>query len=230
MTIQILGTRGEIEASAPKHIKQSGVLIDNKFLIDLGEREYVKFNPEFILITHFHPDHAFFARNGEKIKINVPVFAPEALTGVSGITSTSLPFKKTNYLITPIPTVHSIKVKSQGYIIEKNRKRIFYSGDLITVRKKFHSRLGRLDLIVTEGSFIRRGGIVRRHTESKQLYGHAGIPDLISLFQRFTNRIIFMHFGTWFMKDIHAGIAKIKSFEKQGLNLEIAEDGKKYKV
>ncbi|HEV8285047.1 MAG TPA: MBL fold metallo-hydrolase [Chitinophagaceae bacterium] len=230
MIVQILGTRGEIEAHTPKHFKHSGILIDNKILIDIGEAEYLKYDPQFILISHFHPDHAFFAKDSKKVKINVPIFAPEATKRISGITITSSPFKKDNYLITPIPTVHSLKVKSQGYIIEKSEKRIFYSSDLITIKEKYHNQLRKLDLVITEGSFIRKGGIVQQYLESGKFYGHAGIPDLVFLFRPFTHRIIFTHFGTWFMKNIPAAKKKIKLLEEKGLSLEIAEDGKKYKV
>jgi glyoxylase-like metal-dependent hydrolase (beta-lactamase superfamily II) len=84
MIIQILGTRGEIEAHAPGHLKHSGILIDNILLIDVGEPEYLQLYPKFILITHFHPDHAFFMRGVEKINIDVPVFAPETTKKIPG--------------------------------------------------------------------------------------------------------------------------------------------------
>jgi glyoxylase-like metal-dependent hydrolase (beta-lactamase superfamily II) len=64
MKIEILGTRGEIKNLKPYHAKHSGVFIDNDLLFDLGEKEYLKLNPEHIFITHLHPDHAFFARKG----------------------------------------------------------------------------------------------------------------------------------------------------------------------
>ena len=35
------------------------------------------------------------------------------------------------YTVTPIPTVHSQRVKSVGYLVEKNRQRMFYSSDLV---------------------------------------------------------------------------------------------------
>src|SRR6266496_6471265 len=127
MIIQIFGTRGEIKAYAPKHLKHSGILIDNKILIDVGEPEYLNYNPEFILITHFHPDHAYFIKGHQKTKINVPVFVPEATKKVTEAIIVSSIIRKDKYLITPIPTVHSLEVKSVGYVIEKANKRIFYS-------------------------------------------------------------------------------------------------------
>jgi len=40
MNIKILGTRGEIEGKAPWHSKQAGVLVDETFLMDLGEKDH----------------------------------------------------------------------------------------------------------------------------------------------------------------------------------------------
>ena len=41
MKIQILGTRGEVEPSAPYHARHSGILIDDRFMFDLGEKEFL---------------------------------------------------------------------------------------------------------------------------------------------------------------------------------------------
>ena len=58
MKIKILGTRANIKAGTPGHTKHSGVLVDNKLLFDVGEKEFLKYNPSYIFFTHFHPDHA----------------------------------------------------------------------------------------------------------------------------------------------------------------------------
>ena len=80
MKIKILGTRGEIEASALYHSRHSGVLIDKKILLDIGEEEFLKYKPKYILITHLHPDHAFFVREPEKrAKIRIPIYTPKDL-------------------------------------------------------------------------------------------------------------------------------------------------------
>lgn len=39
MNIKVLGTRGEIEESAPYHSHHSGVLIDDAILLDCGEQK-----------------------------------------------------------------------------------------------------------------------------------------------------------------------------------------------
>lgn len=79
MHITILGTRGEIKESAPFHSKKSGVLIDDELLLDCGEKEFLQYQPRWILLTHLHPDHAYFVRKGkeEKLKSRAKIFAPE---------------------------------------------------------------------------------------------------------------------------------------------------------
>jgi hypothetical protein len=75
---------------------------------------------------------------------------------------------------------------------------------------------------------MRKGGVTRRQKQTGRLYGHAGVPDLIALFQQFTRRIIFTHFGTWFIKNVAAGTKKIKAMEADGFFFDVAEDGKIY--
>jgi ribonuclease BN (tRNA processing enzyme) len=62
MNIHVLGTRGYIRPSAPRHSRHSGVLIDGALLLDCGEKEFLTHKPKYILITHLHPDHAFFVK------------------------------------------------------------------------------------------------------------------------------------------------------------------------
>ncbi|MBI2859352.1 MAG: hypothetical protein HYX90_09770, partial [Chloroflexi bacterium] len=106
------------------------------------------------------------------------------------------------YHVTPIPTVHSLHVKSQGYLIESEGERLLYTGDLVGTDPRSQPLPGRLDLVITDGSFIRRGGLVRRDPVTGRPFGHAGIPDLVEFFRRFTPNILFVHFGSWFYHDI----------------------------
>lgn len=58
--------------------------------------------------------------------------------------------------------------------------------------------------MTAEASFIRKGGVVRKDKETGEIYGHTGIPNLINLFKKFTQNILFIHFGSWFYKDSNA--------------------------
>src|SRR5579859_2112777 len=222
MNIKILGTRGEIEESAPYHSKKSGILIDDVLMIDVGDKSFLKHNPKAILITHLHPDHAYFVRRHKKPDTNVPIYAPEKYDDVD-IHVTKKPFKVLVYTITPIPTVHSLKVKSNAYIIDDGNKKILYTGDMIWINKKYHHRLKNLNLVITEASFMRTGGMVRR--KDGKIYGHTGVPNLISLFKRFTCMMTFMHFGAWFYKDMQKAQKEFKKLAKEnGINIIVSYD------
>ena len=66
-------------------IEQSGILVDNELLIDVGEKSFLNYKPKWILISHFHPDHAYFVRHGrqEVPEVNkAPIYAPEIWPGL----------------------------------------------------------------------------------------------------------------------------------------------------
>jgi len=234
MVIKILGTIGKIKSKTLGHANRSGILVDGKILLDLGEKEFLNYNPKLILITHFHPDHAFFIKKkknslSSRVPFNIPVFAPEKSDIIGIIKTLSVPIKKYGYLITPIPTVHSLNLKSQGYLIQKEMKRIFYSSDMYKIKKSFYPMIGKLDAIITEASFIKKGGLIQRDKYGRK-YGHAGIPELVDFFKKFTHRIILTHFGTWFVKNTIKAECKIKELEENDFKIEIARDGMEFKI
>ena len=224
MDIKVLGTRGQIKPSAPYHSRKSGVLIDNKILLDCGEAEFLEHKPSHILITHLHPDHAFFI-NEMPWQTDIPIYAPEKFEDVN-ITVTNKTFTIDGYRITPIPTIHSIKVQSNAYLIEHDGKKILYTGDMIWIEKKYQEKLPQLDLVITEASFIDTGGMVRRNKETGQIYGHTGVPDLIKTFKKVTNTILFVHFGSWFYKDMEKSRKKFEELAQENdMKLIVGYDG-----
>ncbi len=229
MKIKVLGTKGEIEASAPYHSHQSGVLLDDLILLDCGDKTFLKNNPKYIFITHLHPDHAYFAREPDKkydINNDIKIFSPENFEGDVATTVFNDTKKVDGYEITAIPTIHSIKVESQAYLIQKNDQKILYTGDMIWIKKDYHHLLKDLNLVITEASFMRKGGMVRRQEETDKIYGHTGVPDLINLFSRFTKNILFMHFGTWFFEDIEESREKMEQLaEENHINIHVGYDG-----
>lgn len=238
MNIVILGTRGQIKPSAPRRANHSGVLVDSKLMFDAGEKKFLRERPQAIFITHLHHDHAYFMRDNELLITEANVFAPERCENYPQIKIISKPIKINKYKITPLPTIHSKNVKSQAYLIEtggnhSSRKatnggtKIIYTGDMIWIKKQYWPHLKNLDLVITEGSFIKSGGMIQRD-KSGLLWGHQGIPDLIKFFSRFTKHIIITHFGSWFYKDIGASEKEIKKLgEKYGVSAETGYDGMK---
>jgi hypothetical protein len=74
--------------------------------------------------------------------------------------------------------------------VEKEGERFLYSSDLVKIRPRFHRLLKDLDLVITEGSFIRSKGLIRKDKKTGLPIGHNGIPDLVGFFRRYTKRIV----------------------------------------
>jgi ribonuclease BN (tRNA processing enzyme) len=223
MKIRVLGTRGEIEEEAPRHRMHSGVLIDETLLLDLGEKEFLDFSPSAVLITHLHPDHAFFVR--KPASVEVLLYAPEPYNSMN-ILVPDEEFRVGEYTIRAIPTHHSKLVRSVAYRVEKDGQKFLYTGDIIWVDKKYHHLLGDLDLVITDGSYYRKGGMIRKDEKTGQIFGHNGIPDLIQLFSEYTRYILLVHFGSWFFSDIEGSEKKLRELgDSMGMKVMTGYEG-----
>jgi ribonuclease BN (tRNA processing enzyme) len=130
------------------------------------------------------------------------------------------------YDIRTVPTIHSQKVKSQGIIVSRDGKTLLYTGDLIWIKRWYHRYFRDLDLVITEGSFIRRSGMVRRDIRRGNIYGHAGIGRLISTFSEHTGHIVLTHFGSWLYKDIKEARKRIREIaRREGVEVTVGYDG-----
>lgn len=226
MKIKVLGSRGEIEESSPRYSNRSGILIDGKLLFDLGEKRFLAHKPKAIYITHLHPDHAYFVRRGHEEKAPARLYAPEGFKQDPHVHIIDKPVKTDGYSIIPIPTHHSKNVQSQAYLIKKGKQSVLYTGDLVWIDKEYHALFERVDLVITEGSFIRKGGMIIRDKETHRLFGHNGIPNLIDLFKPHTKHILFVHFGSWFYQDVKAAKKKLLALGKEKeMDVLIGRDG-----
>lgn len=227
MKIKILGTRGEIPESAPYHSKHSGILIDQKLLVDLGEKSFLEYKPRWILISHFHPDHAYFVRKGheEVPKTQAKIFAPEKSKHADVEIFTGKR-RLEDYEITSIPTHHSKNVKSQAYLIRKSSRSLLYTSDLVWIDKEYRPLYQGVDIIITEASFLRKNGMVRKDMETGMLYGHNGMPNLVRMFKDAAKTILFVHFGSWFYESAYQARQKIRNLGKEyGVHTLVGYDG-----
>lgn len=224
MKVRILGVRGYIQPTAPRYARHSGVLIDSTLLLDCGEDEYLKLSPSAILISHLHPDHAFFVARKAKIDLGAPAFAPEPFAPAN-VEPLRRAARFDRYRVIPIPTLHSHSVLSQAYLVENGDVRLLYTSDLVDMEQRYRRKIGQVDLLITEASFMRRGGLVRRNADGL-LSGHAGINELIEMFKHHSDRILFMHFGSWFYKDIAGSRKKLQQLGTEyGIEVIVGYDG-----
>jgi len=229
--MRILGTRGEIDETARYHSRHSGILVDGRLLVDLGEPEFLEYRPEAVLITHLHPDHAYFVRAGEgRPPAGIPIFSPEPYRD-HGLTVLNEARTIAGYRVQPVLTHHSLKVRSQAYLITGGSVKILYTGDMIWINKEHHPLFEGLDLVITEASYLRKGGLAKRDKTTGTIYGHAGVPDLVRLFKDYCRRIVLVHFGAWFYKDISQARDTIKALGREnGIRLEAGHDGREIGV
>lgn len=228
MKIKILGTRGKIEPKAEGHSRHTGYLLDEKILIDLGEEAYLEHHPEAIIFTHFHPDHAFFVPEKEKFTPKIALFGPEAHELIPNLNVISGKFEVEGYSFTPIPVIHALKLKSLGYLIEKDGKRIFITGDVAWIEKANLAGLPPIDLVITEATFMKKGG--RINSKKDKIFGHTGVPDLIRLLSPHAKKIAFCHYGEWFFENpSEESRKKIKALEEE-VELIPAHDGMEMEV
>lgn len=223
MNIKILGTRAKIEASAKAYYNHSGYLIDDIILIDLGEAKFLKEKHEAIVFTHFHPDHAYFVFDQTIFKPTVPHYGPEKNKLVPELQVISSVFKIGDYTITPFPVIHSLNVNSLAYMMEKGNKKVFFTGDVAWIEKAELEKLPQVNLIVTEASFIKKGGHINR--KGDKIYGHTGVPNLIRSLTPYTQKILFSHYGEWFFEDIPKAIEYLKGIAPKGVKIIAAHDG-----
>jgi ribonuclease BN (tRNA processing enzyme) len=224
----VLGTRGEVESSGPYHSRHSGVLLDDTVLLDLGEQEFLRYHPRCVFITHLHPDHAFFMRrfSKEPIRFPMPVYVPEQSGKGFDMRLVKETMSCDQYTVWSIPTHHSKKVASAAFLVQRNGQRILYTGDLVWINKEYRHLFDPVDLVVTEASFLRKGGRVIRDQQTGRLYGHAGIPNLIALFKEYTKHLLFVHFGEWFYHDVPLARKKLMDLGKQqGIHVIVGYDG-----
>ncbi|TFF94829.1 MBL fold metallo-hydrolase [Candidatus Thorarchaeota archaeon] len=222
MKLHFLGTRANTDLTAPYHSRHSGVLIDDTILFDLGEEEFLEENPTVIFITHLHPDHAVFTLDDVEMTINTTIYAPEEYEeGEVKVSVVPDEIQLEGHRVVSIPTIHSKLVKSTAYLIE-SEARVLYTGDMVWIEKEHHDKFGALDLVITDGSFIRKGGFVMSDGES--VWGHSGIRRLVDLFSEYTDHIIFTHLGSWFYGNPREARRTLRNLSDT-VKIEAAYDG-----
>ena len=80
----------------------------------------------------------------EPVKLSAQLHVPEPTKKWPAAQVVSGAVRVDSYRIIPIPTTHSHRTGSVGYIVEAKRRR-------------FWSRLRHLDLVITDGSYMRKG-------------------------------------------------------------------------
>ena len=242
MKIVFIGTKGEIEENFEKHSRYSSFYIEHKgkrvlfeFGADKTEKDLEEIKPDWIVISHAHPDHAFGLL---KVHPDAPVYMSAkslmALSKKKGFDASGVetfkrnlrgPFKLDDaFTIEVFPVEHSVVAPAVAMKIHAGDKTIFYSGD-IAYMPDIVEKLKGVDLYIGDGSYLEKGNIRR---ENGQLIGHASIRTQLGWLKKAgVKQAIFTHFGSW-VKDANLRSVFTKLSREFGINVHAAWDGRTF--
>jgi phosphoribosyl 1,2-cyclic phosphodiesterase len=179
--LKFLGTRGEIEKRTRRHRMHTSLMVSYRgadVMIDCGLDWLGKFErlqPDAIVLTHAHPDHAWGLKNGAPCPVHAPQETWETLTRCRvedrQLIDERTPKKICGITFEAFAVEHSILAPAVGYRVSAGRARIFYAPDLVFIHERT-AALKNVQIYIGDGatvihSFIRRRG--------KTLIGHSPV-------------------------------------------------------
>ena len=234
MKLTLLGTRGNIEARTRRHRMHSSLQVSyygDKVILDCGQDwlgEISDWDPEAILVTHAHPDHAFGLKEGAPC----PVYATEA----SWETMEDFEIQE-RYVVVPRESIqlagmrfeaftmdHSTRAPAVGYRITAGRATIFYVPDVVWIRDR-EAALSGARCYVGDGASLERS-MVRKIDAA--LIGHTPVRTQLTWCQKLdVPEMIVTHCGAKIVEGDERTLgAKLRRMaEERGVKVEIAYDG-----
>jgi len=238
MKMTFLGTRGYIDAKTRRHGRHTSTLVSHKgkrVMIDCGldwTDSLFELNPDAIIITHAHPDHA----GGLKEQgAPCPVFATKKVWGDMERFGVVVHDDQKKILdeyeaimiqgisFATFPVVHSTRVSAVGYRITAGAKTIFCVHDVVEIKEQAEA-LKNIDLYIGDGASIVRPLI--RQKEGKR-FGHASIEMQLNWCEdEGVSRAIFTHCGSQIVEGDERLLGpKVKRLGKErGVDASIAYD------
>jgi phosphoribosyl 1,2-cyclic phosphodiesterase len=234
MKLTFLGTRGEIEAKTRRHRMHSSLLVSYhsaRVMIDCGQDWLGKFErlqPDAIVLTHAHPDHAWGLKNGA----SCPVYAPQktwhALRNCRikdrHLIKERDPTKICGITFEAFPVEHSLLAPAVAYRVSAGWACIFYAPDLVFIRDRAGA-LKDVQIYIGDGATLTRSFIRRR---GKTLIGHSPVrTQLTWCAKEGVPRAIITHCGSEIVNgEEHKILAQLRQMAaERGVAACMAHDG-----
>lgn len=234
MKLTFHGTRGYIKTSTERHKRHTATMVEyegKRVMLDCGEDWRGRFqtlNPQAIMITHCHPDHAWGLKDGAPCPVwatreswremkNYPIdekrtVKPEEKVEVRGMEFTFFPVE------------HSTRCPAGGYRISAGKVDVFYVPDVVYIQNR-EKALSGCKVYIGDGATVTRS-MVRK--PSGELIGHTPVRTQLTWCQKEgVPRAVFTHLGSEIVKGgDEKSMDKIRPLaEERGVAAELAHDG-----
>lgn len=234
MKLTFLGTRANIDVKNNRHRKHSSLMVGyhgKNVMIDCGEDwidDAREMNPDAIVITHAHPDHAFGLKNGVPSKVYLmneswqemetwgieqhQIIEPDESVDIHSIQFEAFQVE------------HSTRAPAVGYKITAGKNSVFYAPDVVYIHKK-NIALKDVSIYIGDGSTISRSFVRKR---GDHLIGHTPIRTQLTWCRKEgIPKAYFTHCGSEIVKGDERTLgAKVRKMAKErGVSAQIAYDG-----
>jgi len=234
MKLIFIGTRGNIEARTRRHRRHSSLLAEyegRRVMMDCGEDwrgRVAGLEPDVILVTHAHPDHAWGLKEGAPCPVLAPPDAWEVVGKYSGVTGEAVehrqPQRRAGFRFEAFPVAHSIRAPAVGFRLSAGRHTVFYAPDLVYIPDRA-AALREATLYIGDGATLTRSFVRRRNGE---LIGHTPVRTQLTWCQKEgVDRAVITHCGSEIVTGDERRLgAKLRRMGRErSVDVRIAWDG-----
>lgn len=234
MKLTFLGTRGYIDAATRLHGRHTSLLVTyrrRRVMVDAGE-DWLGLvhtvDPDALVLTHAHPDHAFGLANGAPCPVwaTAPTWKhidayplPERR-----VIEPRRPFRVEGITFEAFEVEHSVTFPTVGFRITAGRTTIFYASDLIYIQERKEALRG-IRAYVGDGASLTIPMVRRR---SDALIGHTKVSTQLGWCAKDgVPRCIITHCGVEIVGPDEVRIAEgiVQQGQSRGVPTEVAYDG-----
>jgi phosphoribosyl 1,2-cyclic phosphodiesterase len=232
--LTFLGTRGEIEARTVRHGMHSALLVEyygRRVMIDCGDDwrgGLSGIDPDAIVLTHAHPDHAWGLRDGAPCPVHATRATWEDIGGypieVRRVIEPRRPAEIEGIGFEAFEVEHSTRCPAVGYRVTAGRVAVFYGPDLVYIHER-EAALSGCRLYIGDGATLERS-FVRRQGE--HLIGHTPVRTQLTWCAKLgVPEAIVTHCGAQIVEgDPDTVAARIEEWARErGVAASIARDG-----